>query len=81
MRYKKMRKFIIRNFGDEDDETWLTDVVLGQLKKGRIYSMSHHTAEEAPGYVKIGDEKNKVLYLDGDIVMYDGYVYFCTHYA
>ena len=28
-----MRKFIIRNFGDEDDETWLTDVVLGQLKK------------------------------------------------
>ena len=28
-----MRKFIIRNFGDEDDETWLTDVVLGQLKR------------------------------------------------
>lgn len=42
--------------------------------------MSHH-AEEAPNYVKIGDEKNQVLYLDGDIVMYDGYVYFCMHYA
>lgn len=28
-----MRKFIIRNFGDEDDETWLTDVVLGQINR------------------------------------------------
>lgn len=40
-----------------------------------------HDAEEVLNYVKNGDDKNRVPDLDGDIVMYDVYVYFCTHYV